>query len=215
MKILIGCEVSGKVRDALDRRGHDAWSCDLKYNTGKHFQCDVRKVLHLGWDMAFFFPDCTNITASGLHWNCRTPGRAALTWEAIKFVEMLWECGIPKIVIENPIGCLPTFSKLMTPAQIIQPYDFGHDASKATCLWTRGGIPLLKPTKYIPPRIITIKGKQYERWGNQTDSGQNKLAPSDTRAADRAETYDGIAEAMADQMVGCATAEERLINSMI
>ena len=114
--------------------------------------------------------------------------------KAIFFAEMLWNAPIAKKCIENPIGCLPTFSSLMKPTQIIQPYNFGEDASKATCLWLEG-LPPLQDTKFIEPRYVDGK----PRWSNQTDSGQNKLAPSARRSADRAKTYQGIADAMAEQ----------------
>lgn len=111
----------------------------------------------------------------------------------------LFDCDIPLIGMENPIGCLST--KIREPDQIVQPYQFGHDASKSTCLWLKG-LPKLKHTKFINPRIVWIDGKPYMRWANQTDSGQNKLTPTkdpEDRRAARAETYDGIGEAMAEQ----------------
>lgn len=122
--------------------------------------------------------------------------------QAIAFAESLWESDIPKIAIENPRGCLTTMSRLMRETQAIQPYHFNEDASKETCLWLKG-LPPLVGTGYFPPRIVQsgpYAGK--ERWGNQTDSGQNKLAPGESRAADRARTYLGIAEAMAQQWGG-------------
>jgi len=102
------------------------------------------------------------------------------------------ECAYPKVAIENPIGIMSTLFR--KPDQIIQPWQFGDDASKATCLWLRG-LPLLKPTKIIAPRLVNGR----PRWGNQTDSGQNKLPPSTDRATLRSITYPGIAAAMADQ----------------
>lgn len=206
MNVLIACEFSAVVRDAFRQRGHNAWSCDLLPCEGdpkNHHQGDVLKFVKDGmfcgksyWDMMIAHPPCTYLSSSGLHWNCRTKGRAEKTWEAIKFVEALWDLPIEKKVVENPIGCLPTFSKLMKATQIIQPYEYGHDASKATCLWI-DGVPSLvpPPAAYIAPRIINGK----ERWGNQTDSGQNKLAPSEDRWAERSITYQGIANAMAEQ----------------
>lgn len=199
MKILIGCEVSGVVRDAFRRMGHDAWSCDLLPAEGEykhyHFESDVLAIMQKwSWDMAIFHPPCTYLSSSGLHWNGRTRGRAEETKKAIEFAERLWECNIPKIALENPKGCLPTFSKLMKSSQTIQPYEFGEDASKATCLWLKN-LPLLTGTKYVAPRIVNGK----ERWANQTDSGQNRLTPSESRAAERAVTYQGIAEAFASQ----------------
>lgn len=205
MRVLIACECSGRVRDAFRHRGHDAWSCDLKPSEtpGPHLQCDVRWVLDRHWDMLIGFPDCTYVCGSGIHWNGRRPGREAKTRAAIAFFQMLLSCGIPRIGLENPIGVLST--EVRRPDQIIQPYQFGEDASKATCLWL-DGLPRLKPTKYFPPRIVNGR----PRWGNQTDGGQNKLAPSETRAADRARTYQGIAEAMAEQW-GIPSPTERQI----
>ncbi len=196
MRVLVGCECSGIIRDAFKALGHDAWSCDLKptETPGQHLQCDILSILDDGWDMGIFHPDCTYLGNSGIHWNCRTRGRARKTRWAIEFAEELWRAPIDKIALENPMGILPTFSDLMKYSQVIQPYEFGHDASKATCLWLKN-LPLLEGTKYVEPRMVDGK----PRWGNQTDSGQNKLGPSPTRAADRARTYAGIAEAMATQ----------------
>lgn len=199
MRVLIACEFSGVVRDAFLDQGHDAYSCDLlpctsnrAYN--RHYQGDVLQYLGEGWDLMIAHPPCTYLSSSGLHWNCRTPGRYLKTRQAIEFAEALWHAPIPTIALENPIGCLPTHSALMKATQTIQPYEFGHDASKATCLWLKGLMRLLG-TQYIEPRYIDDK----PRWANQTDSGQNNLGPSETRAADRAVTYTGIAVAMAEQ----------------
>lgn len=142
-----------------------------------------------GWDLAIFHPDCTYLSVSGLHWNKRRPERAALTEKALDFVRKLIACKIPRWAIENPIGCIST--KIRKPDQIIQPWQFGEDASKATCLWLKG-LPPLKHTNVLP-------GGKGARRANQTASGQNKLGPSPERAMLRAKTYQGIAEAMADQ----------------
>lgn len=195
-KILVACECSGVVRDAFNAMPKCiAWSCDLKpceRDGSFHYQKDVREVLGLGWDMMIAHPDCTYLTVSGLHWNKRRPERAAMTKAALAFVQFLLDAPIAKIALENPVGCIST--AIREPDQIIQPYDFGEDASKKTCLWLKG-LPALKPTKYIEPRIVDGK----PRWANQTNSGQNKLGPSPTRKADRARTYGGIAAAMAAQ----------------
>ena len=200
-RVLIGCECSGRVRDAFRERGIDAVSCDLNptERPGPHIQGDVREVLNDGWDAAIMFPDCTYLCSSGLHWNRRRPDRAQLTSEAVAFVEALWAAPVPRMAIENPIGCLSTQSTLGAPSQIVQPWQHGDDASKATCLWLRG-LPRLLPTGLAAPRMVMYgehAGKL--RWGNQTDSGQNALAPSPDRAANRARTYHGIALAMAAQ----------------
>lgn len=193
-RVLVGCEFSGTVRDAFARRGWDAWSCDLlpTEKPGNHYQCDVLSVLDKGWDLAIFHPPCTYLTSSGLHWNKRVPGREQKTQESLAFVRALLDAPIPMIALENPIGRIGT---AIRPAdQVIQPYEYGHDASKATCLWLKG-LPKLRPTSFTPPRIVAGK----KRWGNQTDSGQNKLGPSEDRWKIRSYTYPGIAEAMAEQ----------------
>jgi hypothetical protein len=192
MKVLVGCEFSGTVRDAFAKLGHDAWSCDLLAAGGKHIQGDVLKILDDGWDLAVFHPPCTYLSSSGLHWNKRRPERARLTEEAIEFARQLLAAPIHYIALENPVGCLS--SQIRKPDQIIQPYWFGHDASKATCLWLKD-LPKLRPTKFVEPRMVGGK----PRWANQTDSGQNKLGPSKDRWALRSITYSGIAEAMATQ----------------
>ncbi len=194
MKILVACEYSGIVRDAFTAKGHYALSCDLLPTDapGNHYQGDVFDIINDGWDMMIAFPPCTYVCSSGLHWNKRVEGRQQLTNEAIAFARALLDCGIPKIAMENPIGCLS--SAIRKPDQIIQPHQFGHDASKSTCLWLKN-LPLLTPTLSIEPRIINGK----PRWGNQTDSGQNNLGPSADRWKIRSTTFAGIAQAMADQ----------------
>lgn len=199
MKVLVACEFSGVVREAFRRRGHDAWSCDLLPSEieGPHIQGDVLEVLDRGWDLMIAHPPCTYLCSSGLHWNKRIPGREELTHEAMLFVlnlmgEGFVENTIPRIALENPVGRIGTAYRKAD--QIIQPWQFGEDASKSTCLWLKG-LPLLKPTGLVEPRIV--KGKK--RWANQTDSGQNRLGPSEKRWAERSRTYEGIAEAMAEQ----------------
>ena len=193
-RILVACEYSGRVRDAFRKLGHDAWSCDLlpaETPSPYHHQCDLREVIDQGWDMLIAFPDCTFVCGSGIHWNDRGRG-----WErtevAVEFFRMLWEQPIPYIALENPIGILS--KRICKPTQIIQPHQFGDDASKATCLWLKN-LPSLSPTKHIAPRLVGGK----KRWSNQTDSGQNRLGPSDDRWKERSRTYQGIADAMADQ----------------
>lgn len=195
MKILIACEHSGAVRDAFIRAGHNAMSCDLleTESPGPHYKGDVRDVLYDPWDMMIAHPSCTYLSVSGLHWNGRVPGRSAKTEEALDFVRLLmFVSHIQKVAIENPVSCIST--RIRKPDQTIQPHEFGHDASKRTCLWLKG-LPKLRPTKHVPPRIVDGK----PRWDNQTDSGQNKLPPSADRWKIRSATYLGIAEAMAEQ----------------
>ncbi len=143
-------------------------------------------MIYEAWDLGIFFPPCTYLSSSGLHWNKRMPGRAEKTEESLAFIRKLLGAPIDRIALENPIGCIS--SRIRKPDQIIQPWMFGEDASKATCLWLKG-LPKLQPT------LIIEKG----RYANQTPSGQNKLGPSPERAKIRAQTYEGIALAMADQ----------------
>lgn len=194
MKVLVACEFSQTVCNAFRDKGHDAWSCDLLETLGNpkyHIQGDVFDILDDGWDLMIAHPPCTYLSSSGLHWNKKDLSRQKLTDEAIEFVKKLFYCNIPKIAIENPIGCLST--KMEKPSQIIQPYEFGEDASKRTCLWLKN-LPKLVGTKYVPPRMVDGK----PRWANQTDSGQNRLGPSEDRWKLRSLTYKGIAEAMAN-----------------
>jgi len=190
----VACEYSGAVRDAFRARGHDAMSCDLLPTDvdGPHYQGDVFDVIGNGWDLMIAHPPCTYLCSSGLHWNGRVEGRAAKTEDALAFVRALLDAPIPRIAIENPVGCIGT--RIRKADQTIQPHQFGDDASKATCLWLKG-LPLLTPTDRVPGRMVNGKA----RWANQTDSGQNRLAPSADRWKLRSATFPGIAAAMADQ----------------
>lgn len=205
MRVLIACEFSGTVRDAFAALGHDATSCDLlpTERPGKHYQGDVRAILGERWDLLIAHPPCTYLSSSGLHWNKRgvtVDGRprAELTEDAIEFARLFIEGAthIPFRAVENPIGCLST--RIREPEQILQPWQYGEDASKATCLWLHG-LPLLKPTNFHAPRLVVQNDKWVMRWANQTDGGQNRLGPSDDRWAERSKTYQGIADAMAKQ----------------
>lgn len=194
MNVLIACESSGHVRDAFAARGHHAVSVDLlpSEKPGRHIMGDVLAVLDHPWDLMIAHPPCTYLCSSGLHWNKRVEGRDQKTAEALEFVKTLMNANIGKIAIENPVGRIGT---AIRPAdQYIQPWMFGHDASKKTGLWLKN-LPKLQSTKLIPGRVVNGK----ERWDNQTDSGQNKLAPSKDRWKLRSETYQGIADAMAEQ----------------
>lgn len=220
MKILIACEYSGRVREAFRAKGHDAWSCDLlpsEDNSHYHIQGDVLEILEDAWDMMIAHPPCTYLASSGLHWNKRIPGRDELTHESMLFVfnlmgEGFISHGIPKIALENPIGRISTAYR--KPDQVIQPYQYGEDASKSTCLWLKG-LPPLRPFKFIAPRMVCCgaeveNGDKYgcpncngdkvarPRWANQSDSGQNNASGPD-RWKERSRTYQGIANAMAKQ----------------
>ena len=194
MKVLIACESSGTVRDAFIRAGHDAMSCDMlpTEKPGPHYQGDVRDVLGDGWDLLIGHPPCTYLSVSGMHWTTRGLRDPQLTEDALAFARLLMDAPIARIAIENPVSIIS--SRIRKPDQIIQPYHFGHDASKKTCLWLKG-LPPLRPTAFVEPRIVDGK----PRWNNQTDSGQNKLPPSTDRWRMRSKTYQGIADAMAAQ----------------
>lgn len=203
MRVLIACEYSGATKDAFRERGHDAWSCDLDQEPeGRwsefHLRGDVRQFLADGWDLMIAHPPCTYLASSGLHWNHRTPGRAEKTEDGLALVRDLMAAPIERIAIENPVGCIGT--RIRKADQMIQPYEFGDDASKATCLWLKGLSPL-RPTRRLAGRMVTDprNGKQVERWANQTDGGQNRLAPSADRWKLRSTTYPGFAAAMAEQ----------------
>lgn len=213
MRVLVACEYSAIVRDAFRAKGHDAWSCDILPTEGDpawHIQDDVLKHLDDGWDMMIAHPDCTFLTGSA-EWAYKdeqtkkmNPGtlfgaaRREARKEAISFVKTLWEADIEMVAVENPVGILST--EWMEPDQYIQPNEYGEDASKKTCLWLRK-LPKLVPTQFFPPRLVlSPNGKSYVyRWSNQTDSGQNKLTPSESRGLDRAKFYPGWAKAMAEQ----------------
>lgn len=199
MRVLIGCESSGAVRRAFRALGHDAWSCDLlpaDDGDPHHIQGDVLEAMRGGWDLGVFHPPCTYLSVSGLHWNGRVPGRAEKTEEALEFVREIMAAPIPRIAIENPVSCIS--SRIRKPDQTIQPYWFGHDASKRTCLWLQN-LPLLVATgPYVEPRVVNGR----PRWANQTDGGQNRLGPGPNRWKQRSATYEGIARAMADQWGG-------------
>jgi len=168
-------------------------SCDLLDTLveGPHYKGSVLDILYDGWDLMIAHPPCTDIAVSGSRYFKEkiADGRQQ---RALDFVRTLLDAPIGKIALENPVSVIST--NIRPPDQIIQPYQFGHDASKRTCLWLSGLRPLV-PTSFVEPRIVDGKC----RWGNQTDSGQNRLGPSEDRAAIRSLTYQGIADAMAEQ----------------
>lgn len=207
MRVLVACEFSGTVRDAFAALGHDAWSCDLlpSETPGNHIVGDVRDVLTQGWDLMIAHPPCTYLTVSAewaygdgpYHQQVKPQtlvgaARRKAREEAAEFFLALWNAPIERVAIENPIGCMS--SRLRRPDQVIQPHQFGHDASKATCLWLRG-LNKLTATAHVAPRMVNGR----PRWSNQTDSGQNRLSPAADRWAMRSLTYPGIAAAMAQQ----------------
>ena len=191
MRILVACEYSGVVRDAFIRGGHTAMSCDLLPTDapGPHYQGDVFDVITDGWDMMVAHPPCTYLSVSGMHWTTRGLRDPKLTENALAFVQLLLDAPIKKIALENPVSIIST--RIRKPEQIIQPWWFGHDASKKTCLWLKN-LPPLEPTDKLP-------GDNKTRRANQTPSGQNKLGPSADRWKLRSATYQGIADAMVMQ----------------
>ncbi len=176
---MIACEFSGIVRDAFRKRGHDAWSCDLLPSEvpGPHLQTDVLTILTNGWDMMIAFPPCTYLAVSGARWfAARRREQAA----ALGFVHQLLTAPITHIALENPIGVIST--RIRKPDQIIQPWQFGHPETKATCLWLKN-LPVLQPTNVVSGRYGRV----------------HRESPSPDRWKNRSRTYRGISEAMAEQ----------------
>lgn len=203
MKVLVACEYSGTVRDAFRRKGHDAWSCDILPTEGDpefnqyHFQGDVFEVIDQGWDLMIAHPPCTYLTLAGNRWfkeeyKEKYPTRQKDRDQAIEFFIKLAMCDIPKIAIENPICIMST--KYRKPDQIIQPHQFGHPSIKSTCLWLKD-LPKLDSTEKVEPEYVILKdGRRYSKWSNDTF----KL-PKELRWKERSKTFQGIANAMADQ----------------
>jgi hypothetical protein len=206
MRILVACEESQAVTIELRKLGHEAYSCDLLPCSGGHpewhLQGDCLIEAYSGkYDMMICFPTCTFLTVSGLHWNKTQPERYEKTEEALVFVKKLMDAPIKYIALENPVGCIS--SRIRKPDQTINPYEFGDNASKRTCLWLKN-LPKLNPTKYIEPRIVDGK----KRWANQMDNGQNICYDENNKIVGwndhrikglRSKTYSGIAKAMAEQ----------------
>lgn len=217
--VVIYCETSGRMREAFRAVGHDAISVDIlpaQDNSPHHVQADMFE--HAAKtsvpDLAIFHPSCTYLTNSAAwaygdgpyHQKVKEgtlvgEARRDARENAIEDVMRIVALPFPRIVIENPVGVLST--RLRKPDQIIHPWMFGDDASKATCLWLYGDVqPLVHdPKNYFPPRLVEWKGKTVKRWGNQTDSGQNRVTPSANRWQERSDTYPGIAAACAAQML--------------
>ncbi len=181
MKVLVGCEFTGAVRDAFREKGHDAWSCDIiddEHGSKYHIKEDLLKVIpREKWDMGIFFPPCTHLCVSGARW---FPNKVKEQAESLDFVRKLMGCKIPRIAIENPKGVIST--KIRKPTQIIQPWQFGHGEQKETHLWLKN-LKKLTPTDIVEGREQTVL----------------KHPPSEHRGMDRSRTYLGIAEAMAAQ----------------
>lgn len=194
-RILIACEFSGIVREEFKKIGWDAWSCDILPTEipGQHIQDDVLKHLNEGWDMMIAHPPCTYLSyAATKSWNDK--GRIWKRIDALTFFGRLYDADIPRICVENPAGCAsPTIAKF---SQIIQPWQFGDEESKRTWLWLKN-LPLLKATKIVKPKIYG-----YYKRGKKKGMpiyGNNYLKFSEDRGHIRSKTYQGIAQAMAEQ----------------
>lgn len=181
MKVLVACEFSGRVREAFAKRGHNAWSCDLLPTEipGKHYQGYLEDYIGAGneWDMIIAHPPCTHLAVSGARW---FKDKKKEQDYAIAFFMMIANRQCEKICIENPISIMST--EWRKPDQIIQPWQFGHGETKATCLWLKG-LPLLQSTNIVEGREQRV----------------HKLPPSPDRWKERSRTYQGIADAMAEQ----------------
>ena len=191
MKILIACEYSGTVREAFAKLGHDAWSCDILDTEipGNHLKCDVREILCDGWDMMIAHPPCTHLAVSGARWFKDKKVEQA---EALEFVRLLLNAPIERIALENPISIIS--SHIRKPDQIIQPWQFGHGETKATCLWLQN-LPKLQPTNIV-------EGREQRIW---------KMPPGENRWKERSRTFEGIAQAMANQWGNLPTETKRSI----
>ena len=179
MKVLVACEYSGTVRDAFIAKGHEVMSCDLLPTDvhGPHYQGDVFDIINDGWDLMIAHPPCTHLAVSGARW---FKDKQIEQKEALEFVRRLLNASIPKIALENPVSIIS--SKIRKPNQIIQPWQFGHGETKATCLWLKG-LPNLVPTDIVEGREPKV----------------HMMSPGPNRWKERSKTYAGIAEAMASQ----------------
>lgn len=185
MRVIVACEYSGRVREAFRKLGHDAWSCDIlesEDDSEFHIQTCIEDVINDGWDLMIAHPPCTHLAVSGAR-HFKAKQESGVQQEALDFVRLLLEADIPKIALENPVSIIS--SKIRKPDQIIQPWQFGHGETKATCLWLKG-LPKLVPTNIVEGREQRI----------------HKMPPSPTRWKERSRTYQGIADAMAQQWGG-------------
>ncbi len=179
MRVLVACEFSGIVRDAFAARGHDAMSCDLlpTERPGQHYEGDVFNIIDCDWDLMIAHPPCTHLAVSGARW---FKDKQQEQEEALAFVRALLGAPIPKIALENPISIIS--SRIRKPDQIIQPWQFGHGETKATCLWLKN-LPPLVPTNIVDGRTPRV----------------HYTSPGPDRWKERSRTYQGIADAMAEQ----------------
>ena len=177
--VLVACEYSGRVRDAFSASGWDAWSCDLlpTDSLGNHHLGPVEEILHRGWDLMIAHPPCTHLAVSGARW---FKDKQQEQQSALSFVRLLLDAPIPYIALENPISIIS--SHIRKPSQIIQPWQFGHGETKATCLWLKN-LPLLTPTNVVEGREAKV----------------HRMPPGPNRWKERSRTYTGIASAMAAQ----------------
>lgn len=206
MKVLVACEFSQVVTNEFTKLGHNAYSCDLLPTDGNsnfHIQGDVLDHLNENWDLLIAHPACTFICNSSVWALHKDPSRWNKLDKATEFFNRLQNCNIPKICIENPIPHKYAVEKIGKYTQIVQPWMFGEDASKATCLWLKN-LPLLIPTNVIKKK----------RYANQTPTGQNKLGPSKDRWKLRSVTYQGIAAAMAEQWTVPAPIQTKLMQGI-
>ena len=189
MRVLVACEYSGTVRDAFKARGHDAWSCDLlpTDSPGQHIQGDVLEILNDEWDLVIAHPPCTHLAVSGARW---FKDKQKEQGEALEFFRKILEAPVNKICVENPVSIVS--SRIRKPDQTIQPWMFGHEVSKKTCLWLKN-LPLLTPTNIVGKgEFVTFSsGKKMPSWYN--------LSPGEDRWKIRSKTFEGIAKAMAEQ----------------
>lgn len=189
MRVLIACEYSGIVRETFKDKGHDVWSCDILPTEieGQHYQGDIFDILNQNWDLMIAHPPCTHLAVSGAAWFKEkiADGRQQ---RALDFVQKLMDAPIPRICIENPVSVIS--SKIRKPDQIIQPWMFGHPESKATCLWLKN-LPKLQETKNVRKEMLQLPKNKQQRL--------HYLPPSKDRWKLRSKTFQGIADAMADQ----------------
>lgn len=185
MRVLVACEFSGVVRRAFRALGHDAWSCDLlpaEDGSAHHFQRDVFSIPLHSWDLLICHPPCTHLSVSGARW---FKDKQEEQKEALLFVRLLLDAPVQRIALENPISIIS--SRIRKPDQIIQPWQFGHGETKATCLWLKG-LPKLIPTNVVDGRKARV----------------HRMPPGPDRWKERIRTFEGIAQAMAEQWGGLA-----------